>query len=320
MVYNKEFTFFIGSWRRPQSKPSVLVEIRSETLWHLGAESAIETIIQIILSLGGSRVTLKPSRVDLCVDVLFPEKDWTMQLIELATTRSTNSAPYLMNKRLKGISIGSGKIAARIYDKPLEIRQKSKKYWMYDIWGISEVPEGWKVIRVEFQLRREILKELAINDIDNLFTHYDNAWAYCTQKWLKFQNNPGKHHTQRKTLSWWELIQSGFMGIQKSTPLIRSKALQFDIKQNIVQAVGHLRSIIATQIADYQLDEYVPAEIEDALRPVLKMVKQSEASEAEFAESVKEKIAKVQRTRLRHFKAETERSILGFPKDNSLLK
>jgi len=33
---------------------------------------------------------------------------------------------------------------------------------MFDIWGLKEVPEGKKIIRIEFQMRREVLKQLGL--------------------------------------------------------------------------------------------------------------------------------------------------------------
>ncbi len=316
IITNKEFDISFGAWKRPQSKPSVLVKISSEALWHLGAENTVKKILQILFSQGGTRITLKPSRVDLCVDALFSERIFNPKLIDFSTTRSTYMCLHINHKKLTGLGIGKGKISARLYDKPLEIRQKSKKLWMYDIWGITEVPKGWKMIRTEFQLRREALKQLAINDTSDLFLHCDRIWAYCSQKWLKFQTNPGKHHTQRKTLAWWETIQNGFLGVQDPTPLIRSKALRYDIKQSTTQAIGYVRAVIAARIAAQELDEYVPAEIEDGLEILLKEVNQTEESKAIFAESIREKKAKFHRTLSRHIEAENEREKLGFPTEN----
>ena len=91
---------------------------------------------------------------------------------------------------MKGISIGKGNISARLYDKPLEIKQQSKKYWMYDVWGINknDLDDNHKIIRVEFQLRRELIKDLGANYFEDLLKGYGKIWAYCTQKWLKFQD------------------------------------------------------------------------------------------------------------------------------------
>jgi hypothetical protein len=45
---------------------------------------------------------------------------------------------------------------------------------MYDIWKLEDIPKDKKVIRVEFQLRRQAIKEVGIDTIDDLFKHPDN--------------------------------------------------------------------------------------------------------------------------------------------------
>ena len=87
---------------------------------------------------------IKPSRVDLCADILLDEKLWTKDLIDYRVTRSNYASQHFTNNQLTGIVIGKGHMMARLYDKPLEIKQKKKKEWMYDIWGISTVPEEKK--------------------------------------------------------------------------------------------------------------------------------------------------------------------------------
>ena len=43
-----EFTWRVGSWIKPQTRPSVIVEIRSETLWHLGARQAVDRVLSLL--------------------------------------------------------------------------------------------------------------------------------------------------------------------------------------------------------------------------------------------------------------------------------
>lgn len=135
--------------------------------------------------------------------MIFPQDEWNVDLLDLRVTRSRHAAPYFNNSSMTGIGIGRSKIVARLYDKPLEIQQKSHKFWMYKIWGIEgKIPPGLKIIRVEGQFRREAMRELGIDTIDDLFLHIEKLWAYFTQDWLKFQNTPGEHHSIRSTLSW----------------------------------------------------------------------------------------------------------------------
>ena len=64
--------------------------------------------------------------------------------------------------KLQTIEIGTRKsqIMARLYDKPLEIRERSNKDWMFDVWKLNTVPEGTRIIRCEYQLKREAIKDL----------------------------------------------------------------------------------------------------------------------------------------------------------------
>ena len=94
------------------------MEYLKDTLYRAGAESLL----------------LKPSRVDVCIDMAFPKDGWKMDLIEHRVTRAHYAAPHFDNSTMTGISIGKGNIAARLYDKILEISQKSKKTWMFDVW------------------------------------------------------------------------------------------------------------------------------------------------------------------------------------------
>ena len=113
---------------------------------------------------------------------------------------------------------------------------------MYDVWKIKEVPEGKKIIRIEFQLRREVLKEASLKKPVDLFQKIDKAWAYCTKKWLKFQDRPGLHHTQRSTFKWYEEIQDGFNGVQGAEPLVREKAVSTDKKRLVQLANGSIEA------------------------------------------------------------------------------
>jgi len=203
--------------------------------------------------------------VDLCVDFLMPEKRWSYELMDYAVTRAANTAPYFYHKTLTGIRIGKGSISARLYDKPLEIQQQSKKEWMYDVWEIEEVPEGKKIIRIEFQLRRAILNKVHLKTAEDLFQKIDQAWAYCTKNWLKFQDRPGLHHSQRSTFKWYEEIQDGFRGAQGAEPLVREKAVSMDKKRLMQQANGLIIALHAIDQEEKRVDRDKPVNIEDCI-------------------------------------------------------
>jgi hypothetical protein len=245
ILAGSDFTYRIANALKPSSRPNIMVEIRSEALWRLGPAEVIKIALGIIQANGAVILEAKISRLDLCLDFLMPEDLWAFSLMEFAVTRATDFNPYYRNMNLTGIRIGKGEISARMYDKPLEIKQQSRKTWMFDVWKIEEVPEGYRIIRIEFQLRREVLKEIGLKSIDDLLPKIDGAWAYCTKKWLKFQDRPKFHHTQRRTLEWYQEIQDGFNGVQGAEPLVRNKAVQMDKKRLVQQANGLIAALHA---------------------------------------------------------------------------
>lgn len=297
LLIGNEFSMRIGNWITPISRPSIMVEINSETLWRKGPHNTYERILRLIKYAGGLIISVKPSRADLCVDMLFDSDLWKMDLVEYRATRARDWEIAGENKIIKQIKIGRGEIFCRIYDKALEIKQKGKKEWFYKIWGIEKVPEDSKVIRVEFQIRREILKELGADKGSDFFKICDEIWAYCTKKWLKFQTCPGKHHTQRKTFEWWEMVQGGFMGIQGANPSIRTKAIKEDAKQLRAQIIGLGTSLTALEMERQGLDICHRADFQDCLNSVIEKEEYEGKGEREFQEGVIRKRAKYNRSK-----------------------
>ncbi|MBE0576385.1 MAG: hypothetical protein IH613_10890 [Desulfuromonadales bacterium] len=254
LLENKDMRINIGNWLKPISRPSVSVIFSSEMLWRLGEREAVLQLISLLHAQGAKRVVVKPSRVDLCVDLLLPESLWVREILDFAVTRAGYDAPHRNRKKLTGISIGKGNISFKMYDKPLEIRQQSRKFWMYDIWKLKSIPKGYKMIRCEFVFRREVLVELGVDQWDDVLAHCDSLWTYATQRWLKFRDNPGKHHTQRKTQPWWVAVQNGFLGVQDAMSAVRAKAIKTEKERAKAQAMGHLTSLAALQMEEDGID------------------------------------------------------------------
>jgi hypothetical protein len=124
------------------SRPNVYAEFRSETLWRLTPELCIERIKRLLEEVGAEILSIKPSRVNLCVDVLVRERDFTPDLMPFLVTQAADLEPRYSRRRFSGYTVGKANIKARLYDKPLEIKHKSHKDWMYGIWGLDRVPPG----------------------------------------------------------------------------------------------------------------------------------------------------------------------------------
>lgn len=245
--------------------------------------------------------------------MLLPEKLWGIELKDYVVTKAHDRKPHFKFDKFTGFSVGKGKVSGRLYDKALEIEAKSKKFWMFDIWGLTEIPDGYKAIRVEFQLRREAIKDLGLNGPDDVMQFGANAWAYCSRHWLKFQDRPGAHHTQRKTFPWWRQVQEGYQGVQNAHPLIRAKALRTDKKQIMQQAYGLLSSLTAIQQEELHQEIGASSSLEDCLLALFDGSELLDAKNRDFGEKVTSKRAKYSRSKQKAEEAAIKRRSLGFP-------
>ncbi len=306
LLRGREFNMRVGNWLKPSSRPSVIVEFGSEALWREGPARALMDFLAVLRKLGGQVVAAKASRVDICVDVLLAQSLWSTALLAEAVTRAKGDATHRADGQLTGLQFGKGKVLARLYDKAAEILCKSGKRWMFDVWGLQEVLQGRRVIRVEYQLRREALRELGLGSVADVLTKAESLWAYCTAKWLKFQSGTGKHHTQRTTEPWWVAVQQGFRGAQADCPLVRAAAVERDIDALCAQFRGYATSLLAACLATEQV--VTPGRIEEILEQMIPGVLGALRDNAELADDVLRKIAKYRAARSKYVEALAERA------------
>ncbi len=100
-------------------------------------------------------------------------------------TRASAINSYSIDGVFSGWAIGlGGAIAARLYDKTLEIKVSHKDY-LRGLW--SQV--GWDgkshVWRLEFQLKRETLSQLGLKDFGLVMENLGGIWSYAMTQWLK---------------------------------------------------------------------------------------------------------------------------------------
>jgi len=319
LIFGNEYNLKIGNWVEAIDRPSVYVEIRSETLWHLGPAAAIDRIVDILKGQGRGAIIerIVPSRVDLCVDALFPLSVWERSLLDYKVTyRPTKTALYLdKSGEIEGVAIGRGKLSCRLYNKPLEIKTQSKKYWMFDVWGIAvdDVPKHMRIIRTEFQLRREVLKQLAIDTADDLIQYQGNLWGHCTKEWLRFRDQPGKHSNVRKTFGWWKTLQNGYQGIHNPIPLIRFKAANAQDEHLLCQIDGLLSSREALIQETLLPDSKVQPVRTIALQTLPSALNAIGKDMFSFMDAVNDKRAKYKRSKEKAAAVAEQRAALGHP-------
>lgn len=181
--------FFIKI-NRKQSKtlPMAHVQVSSEYLAAVGLEAAEEDLRMVIGTLGIVEGAATVSRADLFLDFVcaanladIEQPDWI--------TRASLMAKYFdcrLDEPFTGWVIGmGGNLHARLYEKLVEIVNKSQKTYLLPLWQANGWKMGEKVWRMEFQVEKQTLKELGIISLPDLLTKQAALWHYLTHDWLR---------------------------------------------------------------------------------------------------------------------------------------
>lgn len=181
--------FFIKLNRSKSNKlPMAHVQISSEYLAAVGIESAEKDLRFIINTLGFVPDAASVSRADLfldftCIDNLseIHHSDWI--------TRANLMAKYFdcrLDDPFTGWVIGmGGDLHARLYAKVVEIKTKSHKTWLFSLWEANGWQTDEKVWRMEFQIEKQLLKQLSILSLSGLLEKQAALWCYLTKDWLR---------------------------------------------------------------------------------------------------------------------------------------
>lgn len=239
--------------------PEVYVTFRAEYLWREGYVRAFNAFCEWLGSwavVNGDTV----SRCDLCVDIQMdvPMLDLAREAVtraRLKTDYFEKCESHVSGGRKTGYRVGSGALVGRIYDKTLEITV-SQKQWFRTIWKAS----GWdgesRVVRVEFQGRRQFLKEMSVDSFSSLCGCLGDIWRYCTCEWLTIRVPCGDSHRNRWAVAeWWQVIQGGVGRFGEPCGVARGRQHEFRYDCLMKQAKGALVSAAAVQSAGLGLAE-----------------------------------------------------------------
>lgn len=242
---NDFFIFFME--KEMKGNPPIKVKFMSSYLWSYGYKQAIKNFIDWLNIFRITITNTRISRLDICVDTdecQFIEAD-TKGIVTRAKGKTNYFADqsYTQGKLFSGFSVGRGNVHARIYNKSLEINS-SQKNWFQEIWYSNGWLNETVVWRVEFQVRRPVLKEMKINSFDDLDKKLDQLWTYLTTKWLQIKQPSSNSVTRWRTKRKWLIIEKA--GIQHNPlPLIREKVKEGNLQRLLDQTAGLIISIAA---------------------------------------------------------------------------
>ena len=141
--------------------PSFFVTYTSEGLWSIGLRELHSRFMNWSRSLGLVCIQVeKLSRVDFAFDYHLPIVDFDEDAF---VSRSHKDSQHRKNGSIQTLMFGKGDVVLRVYDKVAEIKEQSGKIWFYALWGRET--DVW---RIEWQIRKSILRRFEIRNIEDL--------------------------------------------------------------------------------------------------------------------------------------------------------
>ena len=193
----------------------------------------------------------KVSRVDFFCDVPTDIRNHDLYDPDKFVSQVRNHAVYYFNRKVCGIMFGKGSVALRIYDKVLEMKEKrnlEKILFFQQLWGFDVLSGSVPVTRFEFQLRREILKELRITDLKSLQNARKTIWRYLTKIWYRHEtykvDRKNKNQSRNIVSPIWRIVSLSFGFTSKVIRRLRSQTT-VSVESLRLQVRGCLLSIIA---------------------------------------------------------------------------
>lgn len=240
----------VAPWA-PQGLPTVTAEVRARHLWQdvdAAAQDA-EEVLGVLTQ--GESPEVQVSRVDVTVDW----QGWVPEasLLEAFVTRARRDAAYRQARAHSGWSWGGGgSIYARCYDKSLEVAGTEKAEWFPQVWGRSGAYDAdAPVWRLEYQVRREAIRELSPFGLERALTSWDGTrhhlgslWAHLSDGWLALRVPSSARRARWAVDPRWAALrfQGGFglaQDLAAPVDLARVEA-ETEFKRTLDQLSGYL--------------------------------------------------------------------------------
>ena len=164
--------------------PTFFIQPRAEFIHSLGPAEAVRWFRDVVEA-ECMFVQLSVRRADLFADFqgLTISGDDRHRFVSRAKKRTTDEDDEIFN----GLRFGrrsTGTICARLYDKTIEIEESRAFYWR-EMWGNYDPTQP--VVRVEFELGREALRQFGLTTPEQLLDAVGALWAHLTEEWLSLR-------------------------------------------------------------------------------------------------------------------------------------
>lgn len=263
------FTLKIAEYKEPlEQTPNVIVDIRSTLLMRCGGLfHAWAELRHTLACLGGYVLWNKITRLDVCADLPGVKVAKFCSLIvqkDQYVTRARSEVSYREHLESRGVTIGTGQVVLRIYDKAYEVQVKrpdaTKRALMESRrWGSVQ----HSAVRVEYQLRRTVLKELGIGTIGEYLRKRPTVGRYLTEHWFRItRKKPDRKNgnaSRAVTHQLWQRVQRHFEEWMGAAPesATRERHLVINPERQVKQAAGCLMN----SVVDLTQEEYIHLDV-----------------------------------------------------------
>ncbi len=168
VLHNANYYLKIFGRGKTGWRPRAAVQIMSRRIQEMGLMGAISRIEKILRGSLGPINSYKSgiSRIDIFADLLVEATEFDYHLKDLIRSKTSKRHLSEGNKQLQTLYIGERKasLQCRIYDKVAQLVEDKKgdlEVYLKSV-GLDEVPAGKRIIRVEFEIKRETLNKLKL--------------------------------------------------------------------------------------------------------------------------------------------------------------
>lgn len=186
IISNEDFKIEMGEF----NNPNFFVTFRSQALWRESAFFLHDKFLNWGASVGyWPYRDERLSRVDFSFDYNLPAIDFDEDCF---VSLSTKDSQYREDGKVQTFSFGKGDVVLRVYDKVAEIKQQSDKVWFYLLWEHDE-----NVWRIEWQIRKPVLKRFGIFTFDNLREQQGDLLSYLASEHDTLRQPNGDSNSSR---------------------------------------------------------------------------------------------------------------------------
>lgn len=220
-----------------ESMPSLYVQPHAEFIHAVGVRAVVDWCRDTFTPILG-HVEWQVSRIDLFMDV----QGWDLAADDRRDflCRASARRTWEDDNDLTGLGWGAGNaVLARIYDKTRESAAKGTDWWP-SVWADSFVA-GERVVRIEFQLRRDALREFELSDPDQVLDSLRSLWDYLTGKWLSLRESTGDSNRSRRPIAeaWAQIQSAQLAGSPIGNELMRAGAKEGSLRLLLPALVGY---------------------------------------------------------------------------------